>query len=809
VKRLLLTALGVFGAGAVVAIGALFALGVLPGALRPPPTPGAIAIATAPPAPTPSAPAPPAPQLAPTHPPATYVGAATCAGCHAAQMRDWQGSDHAMAMAPATPATVRGDFAAARLTHFGVTTTFHRDGDRFLVRTEGPDGAEHEYEIAYTFGVDPLQQYLVAFPGGRLQPLPIAWDTRPRAEGGQRWFHLYPDERLNPGERIHWTGRDQTWNRMCADCHSTGLVRNHDLATDSYATRWTDVNVACESCHGPGSRHVAWAQGPPAQRAADTRMGIVAWLAATDGGTWRMDEASGIARRSAPLASGELDSCGGCHARRKPLLSPVVPGTAFLDGYSPSLLDPGLYHADGQIDGEVFEWGSFVQSRMHRAGVTCSNCHEPHSQRLRAEGNAICTQCHLPARFDVAEHHHHAPGSAGAQCANCHMAPNTYMGVDVRRDHSFRVPRPDLSLAIGVPNACTTCHTDRDAAWAQRSVAAWFPQGRHTTPHFGLALHAGRTGARDAERRLDALVRDRDQPGIARATAMVLLGRTLSPASLGALRVAVVDPDPLVRSAAPRALPAPPPAPLTQLVAPLLSDPVRLVRIEAARALAAADPLAIPEPHRTALAPALRELEAAEMADSDAPESHVNLGLVHLRRRDPAAAEAAYRTALRLDPAFVPALVNLADLYRARGREGDATAMLRDAVSREPANAEARFAFGLALARARDLPGALAELRRAQALAPDNARHAYVLAIALNDTGAREEALLLLDATHRRHPADREVLLALVALARDAGQDARAVAHARDLVALDPGNLEYRRMLTDLQQRLPASPPRP
>src|SRR5437764_1041546 len=338
--------------------------------------------------------------------PATLVGAQACAGCHAAQAAAWQPSHHALAMQPATAATVLGDFSGAKLEHFGVTTTVFRDGDSYMVRTDGPDGALHDYKIAYTFGVHPLQQYLIAMPGGRYQALGIAWDSRPRAEGGQRWYPLYPDQKLPAGDRLHWTGRDQTWNYMCADCHSTGVVKNFDLAKNAYATTWTDVDVGCEACHGPGSRHIAWAQsGAPASE--QDHKGLVAWLKPTDSGHWEMNEATGIAHRTEKLASAELDSCAGCHARRKVIAPAASPDAPFLDSGLPAYLEPGLYHADGQIDGEVFEYGSFIQSRMHSAGVTCSNCHEPHSLELRSESNGLCAQCHMPAKFDASEHHHH------------------------------------------------------------------------------------------------------------------------------------------------------------------------------------------------------------------------------------------------------------------------------------------------------------------------------------------------------------------------------------------------------------------
>ena len=735
---------------------------------------------------------------------ATFVGAAACAGCHADQTKSWAGSHHAQAMQKATPTTVLGDFNGASLDHHGVTTTFSRNGDAFMVRTEGPDGALHDYEIAYTFGVYPLQQYLIAFPGGRYQALGVAWDSRPKGQGGQRWMHLYPNETLAPGSPLHWTGRDQTWNYQCAACHSTDLKKNYDLAANAYATSWSDVNVSCEACHGPGSRHVDWAKAKAAGSTADDpHQGLTIWLEAPAKDVWRMNPATGIAERTTPPNAQELDVCAPCHARRKIVAKDAPVGTPFLDANLPALLEAGLYHADGQIDGEVFEYGSFMQSRMHHAGVTCSDCHQPHSLALRAEGNALCAQCHLPAKFDVAAHTHHEPGGAGAQCVNCHMPAKTYMIVHDRRDHSLRVPRPDLTLSIGTPNACAACHADKGPEWAARMVAEWFPGGRQTQGHYGLALNAGRTGAADAEQRLDQLIADAAQPAIARASALALLGPYATPQSRAAIEAALKDPDPLVRAAAPRALPAAPPPAMVQAFAPLLSDPVRAVRVEAARALAGADQRAMTSDQQTAMAAAYLELVDAEMTDADRPEAHLNLGLVDMRRGQGAEAEAEYQTALRLDPAFVPALVNLADLDRARGADDAGADLLRKAVALEPDNADAHHSLGLALVRQKNYAGALAELRKASELAPDSARYAYVYAIALNTTGVHQRAMELLEETHRRHPTDRDILLALVSIARENGDGAAALLHARELAALYPADTQLRLLVRQLEQGQP------
>ena len=741
--------------------------------------------------------------------PARYVGPEACAGCHQTQAKRWKTSHHALAMEKATPATVLGDFSGVSVKNFGVVSTFSRVGDKFMARTDGPDGKLHDYEISYTFGIDPLQQYLIGFPDGRFQMLGIAWDTRPKDKGGQRWFPLYPDEKLQPGSLLHWTGRDQTWNYQCADCHTTDLKKNFNLSTNTYATTWANLGVTCEACHGPGSRHVAWAKnhaGPAPTGEAGipdkVRLGLESWLKATDHGQWVMNPATGTARRTEPLASAQLDACAPCHSRRKLLATGLAPDTPFLDVAMPALLEPGLYHADGQIDGEVFEYDSFMQSAMHKAGVVCSNCHEPHAAKLRAEGNALCAQCHLPEKFDVTAHHRHPPGSAGAQCVNCHMPTKTYMVVHDRRDHSIRVPRPDLTISIGTPNACNQCHTDRSAEWAAKAVATWYPNGRQTTPHYGTPLRVGRIDAVDAERQLDQLILDKSQPAIARASGLLLLSRYATAASDTAIKAAIADSDPLVRMGAARALPASAPRAMVDATLPLLGDPVRAVRTEAARALAGLDPQTMTLQQRSAFATAYQELIASEMIDADRPETHLNLGLLRTRRNQLDDADAEYRTALRLDPKFVPAMANLADLDRQRGRDKEGEELLRAATAIEPNNAAIKHSLGLLLVRQHNYTEALPLFREAATLEPDNARYAYVYAIALNSAGSTAEAKALLLSAHKRHPTDRNVLVTLITLERDGGDLTAALVHAQELAALEPGNAQISALVDDLRQRV-------
>ena len=374
-------------------------------------------------------------------------------------------------MAVATDSSVLARFNNPKVAAGGVAEAFYRRDGKFFVHTDGPDGRPGDFAISYTFGVAPLQQYLVALSKGRLQALTTAWDSRAAAAGGQRWFNLYTDVRSSDDE-LHWTRPAQNWNYMCADCHSTNVRKNYDAAADSFSTTWSEIAVGCEACHGPGSRHLAWAaKGERSSR--DSTMGLTVQLDERHRVTWLANASTGNAVRSHPRTSDrELQVCAQCHSRRRQIAEEYVAGKPYYDHYRPALLTSPLYFADGQQRGEVYEWGSFLQSRMNAHGVTCSDCHEPHGGELRAPGAAVCATCHSPAKYDAPAHQHHQ-AAAGVTCLSCHMPAATYMKVDSRRDHSFRVPRPDLSVTLGTPNACASCHADRGAQWAASQITAW------------------------------------------------------------------------------------------------------------------------------------------------------------------------------------------------------------------------------------------------------------------------------------------------------------------------------------------------
>jgi predicted CXXCH cytochrome family protein len=743
-----------------------------------------------------SAPPPPASAVAA---PATYVGSQTCSGCHQDHMREWASSQHAHAMAVATEASVAGRFDGSGVTFGGVTSTFFRRDGKFLVRTDAADGHLAEFDIAFAFGVAPLQQYLIAMPDGRLQALSLAWDTRAEADGGQRWFHLYADDVPPAGHALHWTGRQQNWNFMCADCHSTNVRKGYDQATRQFATTWSEISVGCESCHGPGSEHAAMARSG---RSPAEGYGLTARLTDRRGVSWSFDASRGVPVRSGPPSGGprEIEVCARCHSRRAQLTDDWKAGDPLEDGFRPSAIESLLYHPDGQQRDEVYTYGSFLQSRMFAKGVTCSDCHNPHTGTLRRPGNATCTQCHQDPRFDSPAHHFHPAGSAASGCTTCHMPTTTYMTVDPRHDHRFGIPRPDLTSSLGVPNACSTCHTDKTPAWAAAQIQQ--RTGRPPGPvPAALAFAAAADGA-DAGPSLRAIAVDGDQPPIVRSGA---IGRFLSSARPHGLPLAALlgEPEPMVRRTTLQMLRAADEPLRLRLAVPLLSDPVKSVRIEAAHVLADLGDRSIADADRARFEAAFAELVAEHRFNADRPEAQTNLGTAWMARGRPSEAIAAFSEAVRLDPTFSPAWVNLSDVQRLQNDDVAAHQTLRRALAINPGSAAIRHALGLALVRQRRMAEATEELGRAAQIDPSSARYSYVYAVALHDAGRADEAMRVLRASVTRNPEDADTWTALALYSEQAGRRDDARLYAERLLSIRPGDAGA----AELARRFGSTPP--
>jgi len=731
---------------------------------------------------------------------ADYVGEKACASCHAREHKAWLGSHHALAMQEVDEQSVLGDFNNAGYHYAGTTSRFFRRDGKFVVRTDGPDGKLADYEIKYTFGVTPLQQYLIEFPGGRYQALSIAWDVRPKGEGGQRWFHLYPNEKIDHKDQLHWAGLYQNWNLQCAACHSTNLKKGYDAASNTYKTTFSEINVACEACHGPGSHHVEWAKQARPPYSAQSDKGLVV-LKSRWSEAWKFPEAGAkTAQRDKPAADALMNVCAACHGRRSTIAEGGRAGAPLEETHRLALLTQPNYHADGQQREEVYTWGSFLQSKMNQRGVTCMDCHEPHALKLRAEGNALCVRCHNAAAFDTEKHHFHKAGTKGAQCVECHMPSQNYMVVDPRRDHSIRVPRPDLSTSLGSPNACTQCHADRKPEWAAAAMDRWYGKTWRDRWHYGTTLHAGATQGTKALPALLALAEDAMAPPIVKATAATLARPHLRPQSLPVVRKLLANYDPTMRIAALGLIEPFELAVRAQAAAPLLADPVRGVRVEAARVLADVSDDQLSLDQRRARAEATNEYVESLQQDSDWPAANASLGNLRMRQGRPEEAIAAYERALALDPRFVGAYVNLADAYRQQGRDAEAEKLLRRGLALLPRAPDLHHALGLLLVRKGDKAAALTELTVAAKLAPDNARYGFVYAVGLFSAGRRGEALSVLRAAEARHPYDLEILGALVSMNREAGNARAALTYARKIAEIIPDDPGVKRLLADLER---------
>ncbi len=716
-----------------------------------------------------------------------HVGAETCAECHQEAHGKWKESHHYHAMELPSEQTVRADFNNSIFENYGVTTKFFRDGEKYLVETENQEGEMEVFEVAYTFGWEPLQQYLVKFPDGRMQVLPTCWDVEK-----EEWYHLYPDERIAPSDPLFWTRSLQNWDHMCADCHSTNLRKKFDDATQTFSTAYSEINVSCESCHGPGREHVEHARagngftGMPNFALADINSSNVA----------------------------QIEACAKCHARRSFVYPGHHAGNSFLDHFLPEVVEPWspdmqvpTYHVDGQIDDEVYVYGSYTQSKMFHQGVKCNDCHDSHTVKLHSYDNQLCTRCHVPTDknplgFDTPAHHFHPMDTAGAKCVECHMPHKTYMGIDKRRDHSIRIPRPDLSVKFGSPNACNQCHQDKDGQWAADAVTKFKGPNRPKEARHPQAFHAFRTGRPDAEKLLLDTCQDAESPAFTRAGAMLALRQFISDVSFEEAKRSLDSNQSLIRVAALSKLEGLPVSEAFPELVEMLKDPVRSVRTEAARLLSRASPSLFTTKGRKLFESVLEELKLRYTSNLDRPESHLSLGILAENQNLPQEAEDYYRQAIRREDTYVPARMNLATLLNKRGRNKEAEKWLREAARLQPTWGQIHYSLGLLLAEnPQRIPESIRSLERAAAYWQDNPRVHNNLAIAYWQNGQFDQAIHSFRSAIQLHPSNPEYLQNLVQLLSQQQRWAEAVPYAENMVQLLPENQEVISSLSLIKQR--------
>jgi tetratricopeptide (TPR) repeat protein len=710
---------------------------------------------------------------------AEFVGSKKCRDCHKNEYDKWLDSHHDHAMDETNGKTVLGNFDNAVFESHGITSRFFRKDGRYFVFTQGPGGKMGEFEITYTFGWYPLQQYLVPFPDGRLQCLPIAWDVE-----RSKWYDLNPEGSPDPKDWLYWTNAGQNWNGMCAECHSTNLKKNYDLHADAYRTTWSDIDVGCEACHGPGSRHVEWSELPDMARPQVENCELVV--------------------KTSELGSRSLvELCAPCHSRRAALGDYTHAEADLLDSLLPTLLTENVYFSDGQILEEVYVYGSFTQSKMYHRDVRCSDCHDVHSVKRLKEGNDLCLQCHRAGEYNTKTHHFHKKEGekgepvkslggevlfevgTGADCVQCHMPGRKYMVIDYRPDHSIRIPRPDLSMKLGTPNACSRCHIDKTHKWSDEWITKWYGPGRKA--HYGTTIEAGRKGMPEARKSLTRLALDPLYPVIVRSTALSLLAAFPGKETKEAMELALMDDEALIRRTAVDGLTVDDEKSLVRLIAPILYDPVKAVRMQAAQRLAGPPANQLSPKERKVYEAALREFEESMTYSADFAFGRYNLGNLYVALNRPERAVRNFQAAIKIDDLFYPAKVNLAMLYNQQGENDQAEVLLRQVVEDHPKLHDVAYSLGLLLGEMKQYSEAAEYLKSAAEGLPSRPRIQYNLGLILQVLGRDAEAEAALRAALDLAPDNMDYLYALADHYIKRGQLEKAHRVAQQMIEKHPG----------------------
>lgn len=729
------------------------------------------------------------------HQKATYVGKENCKECHLGEYDDWLKSHHNKAMDYANDSTVLGNFDNATLESRGFTHRLYKEDGKFMVYTDGAEGKMEAFEIKYVFGYTPLQQYLIEFDGGRLQTLSITWNTIDSV-----WYHMadyiYQDEKVDHNNWLHWTNQAQNWNGMCAECHSTNLKKGYDHLTDTYNTTWSEINVSCEACHGPGSEHVEWANLPEYSQQSFNNFGLVIKTSGIDNVEY-------------------VDNCVRCHSRKVSL--------GDFDHFASSIYDhsvPGLpgepdWFIDGQIKEEDYVYASFLQSRMYMKEIQCNDCHNVHSGERLFEGNALCLQCHIGDIYDTHDHHRHKSAGmsgdavisesgvkfevgSGTECINCHMPGRFYMGVDYRHDHSFRIPRPDLTIANNTPNACNQCHVDETPQWSDRYITQWFGTRRRYHPSQGfVAAQQGKPYAIDE---LKQILKDDLYPTSIRSLSLEHLG-TNFPASADSLVDNYLSHlSPSIRLSALRTIQQYNPTNMNRLLS-ALTDETKAVRTEAAQRLLQIDENEIPNKYKESFNKAVEEYKQVLFFNADFPLGKINLANFYFNQNKFSEAERFFLAALKQDSELRFIKLNLAHLYNRTGKNEKAESYFKEYLSDEPEDAEALFSLALLLSEMKKYDESLAAMLKANKLSPTRPRINYNIAMMYDFMEKKDlaEYHLKKEIEVVDNLNSREALLRFYL---DNNMGPKALSAGKNILKDYPNNAQVKEVVEALQQQL-------
>ncbi len=711
---------------------------------------------------------------------AQYAGSASCKECHEAAFKNWENSNHGLAERDyRADMDEKGFVPKQTLVHGDQTSEAFLDADGLAkILTLGLDNKRHVYPVTRIIGNNPLRQFLVPAPGGRLQTCDVSYDPY-----RNELFDVYGDETRLPGDWGSWTGQGMNWNSMCAACHNTRLRKNYEPQTNSYHTSMAEMTVGCEACHGPMKDHVEWQEKPPV---------------GYDPKTKNIKDPT-IKRQSRDQM---IETCAACHARRGEITGDLIPGESFYDHFSLIVTDEtDIYLPDGQIRDEDYAYASFISSKMHHAGVRCVDCHEPHSAKRLIPDNMLCMRCHIggtepPAPvIDPLSHSHHKEGSTGNDCTSCHMPTTNYMQRHPRHDHSFTSPDPVLTVEHGIPNACNRCHTDKDAHWALKVSEEWYGEKlkRPSRARAQLVVKA-RQGDPSARAGLMELLKTETIDSW-KATACHLLERwVLDPEAMQALIDQLANPSPLVREAAARSLvhaARQNNAKARAAFEPLLEDPSRSVRVAAAWALI--DTLDLNSK-------AGRELVHMLDHTSDQPAGRMQLSQFAYLRGDIPTAIKQISKAIEWDPNSPPFHHDLAILLSMTGDKAGAIKSLEDAIALSPNEAEFHYKLALAWNEAGNVRKAIASFEKCLEIDPSNARAWYNLGLARNSIGQPREGIDSLLRAEAADPSDAGIPYALATILARLGQRQQAIEAATRSLQINQNNPEAIQLIRSLSR---------
>lgn len=703
---------------------------------------------------------------------AGYAGSDGCRTCHQAAYDEWRKSNHGLAERPVSPGMDASAFQPRNFAH----GSQHTEVAPYQINTLGPGKTNATFAVERVIGNDPLRQFLVKFPGGRYQALEAAYDPH-----RDEWFDVYGNEDRQPGEWGHWTGRGMNWNNMCGGCHNTRLHKNYDERTDSYATTMAEMTVGCEACHGPMKDHVVWQK---ANRDKD------------------LDDPT--LRKFTPNQF--METCAQCHSRRSELTGDFAPGDSFDDHHLLTIVDEtDTFYPDGQVRDEDYEYAPFLSSKMHAKGVRCGDCHQPHTAKVKLPGNMLCLRCHNGSNtnaptIDPVKHSFHkvdplyfdpggidllalgnrdpaAVATNGGECINCHMPQTFYMQRHRRHDHGFTIPDPLLTQEAGIPNACNRCHTDKDAGWALSWTDKWYgDKMNRPSRQRALTVAGARRGDPAAHDRLLAMLSTNETPYWNAVAANLLARWGTDPAVNAALLEASKNTNALVRANSARSLHN------EAALRPLLVDPVRSVRFQAAWALRDDN----------------AELRSILDYMADQPQGQMQKGAFVLAHGDATQAVVHYQKAIEWDANSAPIRHDYAIALSTLGSNEEAVAQLEVACRLDPRDAEYPYKLGLAWNELGRLDKTIEQLQVAVRLDEHHDRAWYNLGLALNSVGRTEAALNALNRAASANPSDPRNPYASATILAQLGRIPEAREFAQRALQIQPGYAPAEQLLQSL-----------